>query len=73
MQALCEISNCNEFINELVTLENGEVANMQRLKAAYALFTALEYSTDPVEILNEHFKLLVRLNSKKFRNDFFIN
>jgi hypothetical protein len=54
-----ESINQNRIINELLTLEYGEVANMQRLQAAHALFTALEYTNDPVEIMNDHFKLLV--------------
>ena len=55
-----ETVNQNRIINELLTLEYGEVANMQRLQAAHALFTALEYTNDPVEIMNDNFKLLVR-------------
>jgi PAS domain-containing protein len=54
-----ETLNQNRIINELLTLEYGEVANMQRLQAAHALFAALEYTNDPVEIMNDNFKLLV--------------
>ncbi len=46
-------------MNELLTLEYGEVSNVKRLQAAHALFTALEYTSDPVEIMNDEFKLLV--------------
>ena len=54
-----ETTNQTRIINELLTLEYGEVANIQRLQAAHALFTALEYTNDPVEIMNDSFKLLV--------------
>ena len=42
-----------------MTLEYGEVSNVRRLQAAHALFTALEYTNDPIEIMNDQFKLLV--------------
>jgi hypothetical protein len=48
-------------MNELVTLEYGEVTSMHRLKASYSLFTALEYTSDPIEILNNDFKVLVSI------------
>jgi PAS domain-containing protein len=38
------------------------VATVRRLQAAHALFTALEYTNDPIEILNDQFKLLVKTN-----------
>lgn len=42
-----------------MTLEYGEVSNVRRLQAAHALFTALEYTNDPIEIMNDQFKILV--------------
>ena len=66
-----ETLNQNRIINELLTLEYGEVANMQRLQAAHALFAALEYTNDPVEIMNDNFKLLV-IDSSIYRS-LFIN
>lgn len=54
-----ETTNLNRCINELLTLEFGEVANVKRLQAAHVLFTALEYANDSIEILNSHFNLLV--------------
>jgi hypothetical protein len=47
-------------------LEYGEVANFKRLQAAHALFTALEYTNDPIEIMNDQFKLLVSKYSLTF-------
>ena len=44
-------------------LEYGEVSNVRRLQAAHVLFTALEYTSDPIEIMNDQFKVLV---SEKF-------
>ena len=41
-----------------MTLEYGEVSTVRRLQAAHVLFTALEYSNDPIEILNDQFKIL---------------
>ena len=45
-------------------LKYGEVSMVKRLQAAHVLFTALEYSNDPIEILNEELKLLVRLRDR---------
>lgn len=42
-------------------LKYGEVSTVKRLQAAHVLFTALEYTSDPVEILNEELKLLVKI------------
>lgn len=53
-----ETTNLNRCINELLTLEYGEVSTVRRLQAAHVLFTALEYSNDPIEILNDQFKIL---------------
>jgi len=58
-----ETTNLNRCINELLTLEFGEVANVKRLQAAHVLFTALEYANDSIEILNSHFNLLYANNS----------
>lgn len=41
-------------------LKYGEVTTVKRLQAAHVLFTALEYTNDPIEILNEDLKLLVK-------------
>ncbi len=49
--------------NELLTLEYGECRNVKRLQAAHVIFTALEFSSDSVEIMNEQFKLLYVNNS----------
>ncbi len=54
-----ETTNLNRCINELLTLEYGEVTTVRRLQAAHVLFTALEYSNDPIEILNDQFKIMV--------------
>ncbi|CAF0871306.1 unnamed protein product [Brachionus calyciflorus] len=53
-----ETTNLNRYVNELLTLEYGEVSTVKRLQAAHALFTALEYTSDPIEIMNEQFQLL---------------
>ena len=54
-----ETTNLNKCINEILTLEYGEVSTVRRLQAAHALFTALEFTADPIEIMNEQFKILV--------------
>lgn len=59
-KTFAETTNLNRCINELVTLEYGEVSNVKRLQAAHVLFTALEYSGDSIEILNSQFNVLVR-------------
>lgn len=58
---MSETTNLIKYKNELLTLEFGEVSNVKRLQAAHTLFTALEYTSDPIEIMNEHFQLLVKL------------
>ena len=42
-----------------MTLEYGEIQSVKRLQAAHVLFTALEFSSDSIEIMNDQFKLLV--------------
>lgn len=54
-----ETTNLKRCINELLTLEYGEIASFRRLQAAHALFTALEFTNDPIEIMNDQFRLLV--------------
>ena len=58
-----ETTNLARCTNELLTLQYGEVSTVRRLQAAHALFTALEYSNDSIEILNDQFKIIVRLQS----------
>ena len=57
-RAFYETTSLNRCINELLTLEYGEVSTVRRLQAAHALFTALEYTNDPIEIMNEQLKIL---------------
>ena len=49
-KTFAETTNLSRCVNELVTLEYGEVSNVKRLQAAHVLFTALEYSNDSIEI-----------------------
>lgn len=60
-RTFAETTSLNRCINELLNLENGEVSSVRRLQAAHALFTALEYTNDPIEITNDQFKLVVSL------------
>lgn len=69
LKAVCETTNLMKYKNELLTLEYGEVSTVKRLQAAHTLFTALEYTSDPIEIMNEKYQLLVR---KKFFKKFFV-
>jgi PAS domain S-box-containing protein len=57
-QVFKETTNLTKCNNELLTLEYGLVAMQRRLQAAHVLFTALEFTSDAVEIMNEQFKLL---------------
>ena len=57
-KTFAETTNLSRCVNELVTLEYGEVSNVKRLQAAHVLFTALEYSNDSIEIFNSQFNLL---------------
>lgn len=57
-QVFKETTNLNKCNNELLTLEYGLVAMQRRLQAAHVLFTALEFTSDAIEIMNEQFKLL---------------
>ena len=59
-----ETTNLNRCLNELLTLEYGEVSNVRRLQAAHVLFTALEYTNDSIEIMNDQFKIVVRSNQQ---------
>jgi len=53
-----ETTNLAKCKNALLTLEYGQVAMQRRLQAAHVLFTALEFTSDAIEIMNEQFKLL---------------
>ncbi|RNA41368.1 high affinity cAMP-specific and IBMX-insensitive 3 -5 -cyclic phosphodiesterase 8A isoform X1 [Brachionus plicatilis] len=57
-KAIAETTNLMRYKNDLLTLEHGEVSSVKRLQAAHTLFTALEYTSDPIEIMNEKFQLL---------------
>ncbi|XP_048248345.1 high affinity cAMP-specific and IBMX-insensitive 3',5'-cyclic phosphodiesterase 8B-like isoform X1 [Haliotis rufescens] len=48
-----EKTNVGSCINELLSLEHGEVRSQIKLKACIALFTALDNVSDAVEITNE--------------------
>ena len=58
-----ENANVSVCLNELLSLEHGEVQSRVRLHAAKALLSAAENSLDAIEITNEDYLIQVRIPS----------
>lgn len=53
MQRFIENHNVGACLNELISIEHGEVRAQLKLRACDALFAALENTSDAVEILSK--------------------
>ena len=59
-QKISENTNAHACLNELLSLEHGEVRSQLKLRACNALFSALDKVSDAVEISNEDQEIQVQ-------------